>query len=208
MNAAAAPTPRTLDLVVLASGGGTLLQAILDAAALPGAGYRVVAVVTDRPCLANERARGAGVETSVVAIGDHADRAAWDSALTAAVAAHAPGLVVSAGFMKILGDRFLDTFGGATINTHPALLPSFPGAHGVRDALAYGVKVTGCTVHVVDGGVDTGPILAQRALEVYEGEREEDLHERIKSLERELIVATIVGVASGDVDPRTAARPR
>ncbi|WP_333620048.1 phosphoribosylglycinamide formyltransferase [Dietzia sp.] len=202
------PTPdQGTPIVVLASGGGTLLQAILDASAkLPGRPYRVVGVVTDRECPANERARAAGIPTEVVELGNAAAREEWDASLTDVVTSFGAELIVSAGFMKILGPAFLAVFGGRTINTHPALLPAFPGAHGVRDALAYGVKVTGCTVHLVDAGVDTGPILAQRALEVYEGELESQLHERIKALERDLIVATIVGVATGGVDLAAAAR--
>ena len=125
---------------------------------------------------------------------DHATRAEWDAALTAAVAEHRPDLVVSAGFMKIVGPAFLAAFGGRTVNTHPALLPSFPGAHGVRDALAYGVKVTGCTVHFVDDGVDTGPIIAQGVVEVRDEDYEDEgvaLHERIKEVEHRLYPETI-----------------
>ena len=109
-------------------------------------------------------------------VGDHPDRAAWDAAMTAQVAAYDPELVVGAGFMKILGPVFLARFGGRVVNTHPALLPSFPGAHGVRDAMAYGVRVTGCTCHLVDAGVDTGPIIAQRAVEVRDDDTEDSLH--------------------------------
>ena len=166
-------------LVVLASGTGSLLASLLEAAQGDWPG-RVVAVGVDRDCRAVEIARAASVPTFTVRLGDHDDRAAWDAALTAAAAAHQPDLVVSAGFMKILGPRFLDRFAGRVVNTHPALLPSFPGAHAVPDALAYGVRVTGTTVHLVDSGVDTGPILAQRAVEVLPGDTEETLHERIK----------------------------
>lgn len=195
-----ATTTAPLDLVVLASGSGTLLQAILDAAAHEGSPFTVTAVVTDRPCLAVERAENAGIPATVVSVKDHADRAAWDQALAETVQAHQPQLVVSAGFMKILGTAFLARFAGRTLNTHPALLPAFPGAHGVRDALAYGVKVTGCTVHLVDEGVDTGPILDQRAVRVEDGEDEATLHERIKVLEREMIVATLAAIADGSLD--------
>lgn len=197
-----------LRIVVLASGGGTLLQAILDAANSGLAPVEVAAVFTDRECEAVSRAQASGVRTQVVPVGEYPDRAAWDSALSEAVAGASPDLVVSAGFMKILGPRFIDTFAGRTINTHPALLPAFPGAHGVRDALAYGVKITGCTVHLVDAGVDTGPILAQRALGINAGETEDQLHERIKVLERELIVSTLVGIAAGEVDLADAAARR
>lgn len=189
-----------LDLVVLASGSGTLLQAILDAAAEQDSPFTVTAVVTDRRCRAVERAETAGIPATVVPVGDYPDRATWDRALAETVQAYRPQLVVSAGFMKILGAAFLARFAGRTLNTHPALLPAFPGAHGVRDALAYGVKITGCTVHLVDAGVDTGPILDQRAVRIADGEDEATLHERIKVLEREMIVTTLSAIASGSLD--------
>ncbi|WP_268250371.1 phosphoribosylglycinamide formyltransferase [Lentzea cavernae] len=180
------PTPARV--VVLVSGSGTLMQALLDAD-LP---IEVVAVGADRENIEGlKRAERAGVPHFAVKLRDHADRTAWDEALTEAVAAHEPDLVVSAGFMKIIGERFLARFGGRMINTHPALLPSFPGAHAVRDALAYGVHVTGSTVHLVDAGVDTGPILAQEAVVVEPGDTEETLHERIKVVERRLLVETV-----------------
>lgn len=176
-------------VVVLVSGSGTLLQAVLDAADLPA---RVVAVGADRDGIAGlERAERAGVPTFVTKLKDHPDRTAWDRALTKAVTAYEPDLVVSAGFMKILGPEFLAAFGGRVINTHPALLPAFPGAHAVADALAYGVRVTGCTVHLVDAGVDTGPIVAQEAVNVTPGEDVDVLHERIKVVERRLLVDVI-----------------
>lgn len=183
----------TARLVVLVSGSGTNLQALLDAiAADPGYGCEVVAVGADRDGIAGlERAEGAGIPTFVVKVKDHADRAAWDLALAGATAAYEPDLVVSAGFMKIVGKEFLARFGGRIINTHPALLPSFPGAHGVRDALAYGVKVTGCTVHFVDDGVDTGPIIAQGVVEIRPEDDEDALHERIKEVERRLLVEVV-----------------
>lgn len=179
-------------LVVLVSGAGTNLQALLDACADPAYGARVVAVGADRDGTGGvDRARRAGVPTFTVRIPDFPDRAAWDAALTDAIAAHEPDLVVSAGFMKILGPAFLARFGGRTINTHPALLPSFPGAHAVRDALAYGVKLTGCTVHFVDEGVDTGPVIAQEAVPVRWHDDEDSLHERIKQVERRLMVDVV-----------------
>jgi phosphoribosylglycinamide formyltransferase-1 len=186
-------------LVVLVSGSGTNLQALLDAIdADPSYGARVVAVGADRDGIAGlERAERAGLPTFVVKVGEHADRAAWDAALTEATAAYEPDLVVSAGFMKIVGKHFLAAYGGRFINTHPALLPSFPGAHGVRDALAYGAKVTGCTVHFVDDGVDTGPVIAQGVVEVGADDTEEALHERIKDVERRLLV-DVVGRLSRD----------
>lgn len=176
-------------VVVLVSGSGTLLQAVLDATDLP---VRVVAVGADRTGIEGlARAERAGVPNFVVRLKDHPDRDAWDRALTAAVAAHEPDLVVSAGFMKILGPGFLDAFGGRVVNTHPALLPAFPGAHAVADAIAHGVRVTGATVHLVDAGVDTGPIVAQEAVRVSPGEDAGTLHERIKVVERRLLVDVI-----------------
>lgn len=182
-------------LVVLVSGSGSNLQALLDASADPAYGAEIVAVGADRgDILGLERAAKAGLPTFVVRVRDHADRAAWDRALTEAVAAYRPDLVVSAGFMKILGPAFLGRYEGRTVNTHPALLPSFPGAYGVRDALAYGAKVTGCTVHFVDSGVDTGPIIAQGVVAVEEDDEADGgdaLHERIKTVERNLLVEIV-----------------
>ncbi|WP_345713436.1 phosphoribosylglycinamide formyltransferase, partial [Kineococcus glutinatus] len=143
------------------------------------------------------RAAAAGVATFAVPPGEHPDRAGWDAALAAAVADFEPDLVVLAGFMRILGAPFLDAFGGRVLNTHPALLPSFPGAHGVRDALAHGVRVTGCTVHLVDAGVDTGPVVAQAAVDVLDGDDEDTLHERIKEQERRLLVEVVGRMARG-----------
>jgi phosphoribosylglycinamide formyltransferase 1 len=185
-------------LVVLASGTGSLLASLLDAATgdYPA---RVVAVGVDRDCRAVEIATEASLPTFTVRLADHPDRAAWDAALTAAVAAHAPDLIVSAGFMKILGPQFLTQFCGRTLNTHPTLLPAFPGAHGVAEALAYGVKVTGCTVHLVDAGTDTGPILAQEPIAVLDDDDEQTLHERIKVTERRLLVDAVAAVATGGV---------
>ncbi|MGW0179368.1 phosphoribosylglycinamide formyltransferase [Nocardia sp. NPDC003345] len=183
-------------LVVLASGTGTLLRALIEAAADPAYPAVIRAVGVDRECAAAEHAASAGIPTFRIEVGDHPDRAAWDTAFTAAVSGYAPDLVVSAGFMKLLGPEFLDRFGGRIINTHPALLPAFPGAHGVRDALAYGVRVTGSTVHLVDSGVDTGPILAQEAVPVHPGDDEAGLHERIKVVERRLLVEIVAAAAT------------
>ncbi len=185
-------------LVVLASGTGSLLTSLL-AAAVDDYPARVVAVGTDRACAALDIAAAAGVKSYTVRLGDHPDRTEWDRALTAATEAHEPDLVVSAGFMKILGPQFLSRFNGRVVNTHPALLPSFPGAHAVPDALTYGVRVTGCTVHLVDAGVDTGPILAQHAVEVRDEDTEETLHERIKVVERRLLVDVLAALATRGV---------
>jgi formyltetrahydrofolate-dependent phosphoribosylglycinamide formyltransferase len=183
-------------VVVLVSGSGTLLQSVLDASAEPDFPVRVVAVGADRPGIEGlARARRAGVSSFVVRLGDHPDRDAWDKALTGAVEQHRPDLVVSAGFMKILGPAFLERFGGRVVNTHPALLPAFPGAHAVADAVAHGVKVTGCTVHLVDAGVDTGPIVAQQAVSVAPDDDVDTLHERIKVVERRLLVDVIALMA-------------
>ena len=179
-------------LVVLVSGSGTTLQALLDACADPAYGAQVVAVGSDRPDVEGlRRAERAGVPTFVLRVGDHTDRGEWDRALTQAVQEHDPDLVVTAGFMKILGPTFVEHFADRVVNTHPALLPSYPGAHGVRDALAGGARVTGATCHLVDGGVDTGPILEQVAVRVEEGDDEASLHERIKLAERDMLVATL-----------------
>lgn len=184
--------PEPARLVVLASGSGTLLQALLDAAGSPGYPAAVVAVGADREdAVALERADHAGVPQFVVKLKDYADRTAWDAALTKAVAAYEPDLVVSAGFMKLLGPQFLERFAHRIVNSHPALLPAFPGMHAVRDALAAGVAVTGTTVHFVDAGVDTGPIIARRSVEVRPDDDEASLHERIKVIERTLLVDVV-----------------
>ncbi|WP_181781027.1 phosphoribosylglycinamide formyltransferase [Pseudonocardia pini] len=187
--------PTRARLVVLASGSGTLLEALLDAGAeFPAA---VVAVGTDRPGVAAlERAERAHAPVFTVSPKGFADRAEWDAALLRATLEHAPDLVVCAGFMRILGARFLDGIGCPIVNTHPALLPAFPGAHAVRDALAHGVTVTGTTVHLVDAGVDTGPILAQEAVPVLPGDTEAELHERIKVAERRLLVSTVASLCN------------
>jgi len=183
-------------VVVLASGGGSNLAALLAAHDKAWFGARIVAVVTDNPSAgAINIAHDAGIACAVVNPKEFANRTEWDTALAETVAVFSPDLVVSAGFMRILGAGFLARFAGKTINTHPALLPSFPGAHGVRDALAYGVKVTGCTVHVVDAGTDTGPIIAQAAVEILPEDTEETLHERIKVQERRLIVEWVSKLA-------------
>lgn len=186
--------PKPAGIVVLVSGSGTNLQALIDAASDPAYGVRILAVGADRDGIAGlARAERAGIPTFVCRVGDHADRDAWDAALADAISAHDPVLVVSAGFMKLLGPKVLGRH--TVVNTHPALLPAFPGAHAVRDALAYGARVTGCTVHVVDAGVDTGPVLAQTPVAIEQGDTEESLHERIKSVERTLLV-DVVGRAA------------
>jgi phosphoribosylglycinamide formyltransferase 1 len=180
------------------SGAGTNLQAMLDACADPGYGARVVAVGADRDQIpALGRARAAGVPTFSLRVRDFPSRADWDEALTEACAAFSPDLVVLAGFMKLVGASFLKEFGGRIINTHQALLPSFPGMHGVRDALEHGVKITGCTIFLVDEGTDSGPIIAQDAVPVQAGDDEPTLLERVKKTERALLVRTVGEMVRG-----------
>lgn len=184
-------------MVVLASGSGTLLQALLDATGAPGFPARVVAVGADRAGIeALARARRAGVPTFVRRVEDYPSRAEWDRALADSCGEHDPDLILSAGFRKLVGAGFLARFAGRYLNSHPSLLPAFPGVHGVRDALEYGVRVTGCTLFVVDAGMDTGPVLAQEAVDVLPGDDETGLHERIKVVERRLLVSTIEQLAS------------
>jgi len=179
-------------IVVLVSGAGTNLQALIDAATDPAYGVRIAAVGADRDDIEGlSRARRGGIPTFVCRLADFATRAQWDVALASHVADHRPQLVVLAGFMKLTGEAFLAQFGGRTVNTHPALLPSFPGTHGPQKALDYGVKVTGCSLFVVDSGVDTGPIVDQRVVEVRDGDTAETLHERIKTVERQMLVGCV-----------------
>ncbi len=179
-------------LVVLVSGAGTNLQALLDACADPAYGAQIVAVGADREGIeALARAERAGVPTFTHRVKDFPDRADWDRALTQSCAAARPDLIVLAGFMKLVGDQFLGTFGGRVINTHPALLPAFPGMHAVRDALDHGVKLTGCTLFLVDAGLDSGPMIAQAAVPVLDEDDEATLHERVKVAERSLLVETV-----------------
>jgi phosphoribosylglycinamide formyltransferase-1 len=183
-------------VVVLASGTGTLLAALLDAA-VGDYPARIVAVGVDRECKAAHIADAASLPVFTVRLSDYPDRAAWDDAITRATAEHRPDLVVSAGFMKILGPQFLGRFIGRVVNTHPALLPAFPGAHAVPATLAHGVKITGCTVHLVDAGTDTGPILAQQTVPVLDDDNEATLHERIKAVERQLLADVLAAIATG-----------
>ncbi len=184
--------PAPARLVVLVSGSGSNLQALLDATADPAYGARVVAVGADRDGIAGlDRAAAAGVPTFVARLKDFPTRDDWDAALTASVAGHRPDLVVSAGFLKLVGPAFLKAFGDRYVNTHNALLPAFPGIHGPRDALAYGVKIAGATLFFVDAGVDTGPIIAQVSVPVLDDDTEETLTERIKVAERAQLVEQV-----------------
>ena len=180
----------TARLVVLASGSGSTLQAVLDATVDPDFGARVVAAGTDRPgCPAMARAAAAGMTTFAAPLADYPDRADWNAALAEHVAGYRPDLVLLAGFMRVLDAATVSRF--EMINTHPSLLPSFPGGHAIADALAYGVKVTGVTVHRVDAGVDSGPILAQTAVPVLDGDTADTLRQRIQAAEKPLFVDTI-----------------
>lgn len=180
----------TARIVVLASGSGSLLQALLDeVASHPAPDFIICAVICDSPdAHALIRAQSQGVPTAVVAPAEFAGRDEWNTGVADTIAAFEPDWIVCAGFMRILGDATVQRFAGRIINSHPALLPSFAGAHGVRDALAYGVKITGCTIHLVDAGVDTGPIIVQQAVQVETDDDEDSLHERIKIVERQLLL--------------------
>ena len=181
---------------MLVSGGGTNLQALLDASADPAYGAEVVAVGADRDGIEGlARAERVGVPTFVRKVGQFTSRGHWDTTLTDTVAAFDPDLVVLAGFMKLVGHEFLGKFAGRVVNTHPALCPSFPGTSGPADALAYGVKVTGATLFVVDEGVDTGPIIAQTVVPVDDEDDVDSLHERIKVAERQMLVDTVGRIA-------------
>lgn len=178
-------------IIVLASGTGSLFRSLLGSPV----GGLIVALISDvSDCGAVSIAREAGVPTVVVPLSDYPSRSDWDKALLDSVQEWKPDLLVSAGFMRILSENFVQSFPNQILNSHPALLPLFPGAHAVRDAIAAGVTTTGCTIHFVDAGVDTGPIVAQKSLEVHPGESEDHLHERIKVLERELLPHTIITV--------------
>lgn len=186
------PQPRPARLVVLVSGAGTNLQALLDACADPSYGAAVVAVGADRDGVEGlARADAAGVPTFVKRVQDFTTREHWDRAMAETVANFEPDLLVLAGFMKLVGEEFHNRFGGRIVNTHPALSPSFPGMHGPADALEHGVKVSGCTLFVVDDGVDTGPIVAQRAVPVEDDDTTATLHDRIKVAEREMLVDAV-----------------
>ncbi|HSX68073.1 phosphoribosylglycinamide formyltransferase [Nocardioides sp.] len=179
-------------VVVLVSGSGTNLQALLDAAVDPAYGARIVAVGADREGIEGlARADRSNVPTFVASLKDFSSREAWDKALADKVDAFEPDLVVLAGFMKLVGPHFLERFEGRVVNTHPALCPSFPGVNGPGDALAYGVKVTGATLFVVDAGVDTGPIVAQTVVPVEDDDDVSALHERIKVAERQMLVDNV-----------------
>lgn len=194
-------------LIVLASGAGTLLQALLDAQADSSYPAEVVAVFSDRPdAQALTRAKRHGVPVDVVALPDFADRAAWSRELANRAAVHRPDLVVLAGFMKLLSPDFLHRFSGQVINTHPGLLPAFPGAHAVRDALDSGASAAGASVIWVDEGIDTGDVIAQIEVSVLAEDDEGSLHERIKVVEREMLVRVVAGLVTAQRDSTSASR--
>lgn len=197
-------------LIALASGTGTLFQAIVDAAFETDYPADIVALLTDQPgCGAARRAQRAGIPVHEVDPRQFPDRAAWDQALTELARQYDPAWVISVGFMRLLGPNFLGAFPRRVLNTHPSLLPAFPGKQAVADAVSYGVKVTGCTVHVVDEGIDTGPVVAQRVVAVEPGDNEVALHDRIKTVERQLIVEVIDRVSTHglNIDGRKADIP-
>jgi phosphoribosylglycinamide formyltransferase 1 len=209
------PTP-PVRLAVLVSGSGTNLQALLDAiAADPGFGGEVVVVGADRPDAGGlDRARTVGIATVVQPLASHPDRPTWEAALRTELAAHQPQVVVLAGFMRLLSGDFLARWPDRVVNTHPSLLPAFRGAHAVRDALAHGVKLTGCTVHLVDEEVDHGPIIAQEAVPVRPDDDEVGLHERIKAVEHRLLPACVRALCRDELElvgrhvrPRTRPAP-
>ncbi|MDX1658420.1 MAG: phosphoribosylglycinamide formyltransferase [Nitriliruptorales bacterium] len=188
-------------LAVLVSGSGTNLQALLDAAAAGDLGADIVVVGSDRrDAYGLERAEQAGVATVCQELGDHPDRSSWEQALIADLQQHEPEAVVLAGFMKLVSPAFLTTWAGRVLNTHPSLLPAFKGAHAVRDALEYGVKVTGSTVHFVDEKMDHGPIIAQRPVEIHPDDDEDSLHERIKQVEHELLPHCVSLLCAGRLE--------
>jgi phosphoribosylglycinamide formyltransferase-1 len=192
-------------IVVLVSGSGSNMTALIEACELGVVPGRVVGVAADRPCAALDGATARGIESILCSLADYKSRARWNVALLDRVSTLAPDLVVSAGFMRILGPEFVDAFAGRLINLHPSLLPAFPGAHAVRDALAYGVKVTGTTIHLVDHEVDHGPILMQEAVPVLPEDSEESLHERIKEVEHRLLPEAcriMLSISGGSFDPR------
>jgi len=189
-----------LSLVVLISGGGSNLRALLEASEDAEFPARVIAVGADRDADGFEHAEAFGIPTFAAALSNFADRDAWGDALLEQIQVWRPDLVILSGFMKLLPPRVIEALGPNLINTHPAYLPEFPGAHGVRDALAAGVTETGASVILVDNGVDSGPIIAQRRVPVEPGDTEHSLHERIKPVERELLIQAVLDIANGHIN--------
>lgn len=185
-------------LVVLASGSGTLFQSLIDEQENHQA--KIVGLIADVQCQAIDRAKAAGIPVNIVAM--QSDRNLWDHKLSDLIESLNPDLVVSAGFMRILGSAVLEKFEGKIINTHPALLPKFPGAHAVKDAMMAGATETGSTIHFIDAGVDTGEVITQEAIAILPTDTEDSLHERIKQVERKLLVQVVGDFVSGKISPR------
>ncbi|HEU5222408.1 MAG TPA: phosphoribosylglycinamide formyltransferase [Candidatus Lumbricidophila sp.] len=195
-----------LNLVVLISGGGSNLRALLEALATPDAPARVVAIGADRDAAGLALGAEFGIPTFTVPYRDFADRTAWGDAVIAAVRAHEPDLVVLSGLMRLVPPAVVDAFAPHLLNTHPAYLPEFPGAHAVRDALAAGVTETGASLIVVDNSVDGGPIVVQERIPVLPADTEADLHDRIKPVERRILIDTVLAIAEGRLDLAALAR--
>ena len=189
-----------LSLVVLISGGGSNLRALLEVSEDAEFPARVVAVGADRDADGFEHAEAYGIPTFSLAMSSFPDREAWGDAMLEQIRVWQPDLVILSGFMKLFPPRVVDALSPNLINTHPAYLPEFPGAHGVRDAIAAGVTETGASVIVVDNGVDSGPIIAQRRIPVLPGDTEATLHERIKPVERELLIQAVLDIANGHIN--------
>jgi phosphoribosylglycinamide formyltransferase 1 len=193
-------------VVVLISGGGSNLEALLHATEAEDLPVEVVAVGADRQASGLEHARSRGIPVFVCAPADYPDRASWGDALLTQVQRFGADLVVLSGFMRLLPSRVVAALSPHLINTHPAYLPEFPGAHAVRDALAAGTDATGASVIVVDTGVDSGPVVAQRRVPVLPQDTEAVLHDRIKLVERELLAQSLLGIATGTIDLKELVR--
>jgi phosphoribosylglycinamide formyltransferase 1 len=189
-----------LSLVVLISGGGSNLRALLEASEDAEFPARVVAIGADRDADGFAHAEEFGIPTFSVALSSFADRDAWGEALLEEIGVWNPDLVILSGFMKLLPPGVVNALTPRLLNTHPAFLPEFPGAHAVRDALAAGATETGASVIIVDNGVDSGPIISQRRVPLVPGDTEATLHERIKPVERELLIQAVLDIANGDVN--------
>lgn len=191
----------TWRVVVLISGAGSNAEALLSRLDdTPELGVEVVAMGSDVEAPGLDFARHRGIPVFVTAFGEYPSRDEWGEALSRVLESYSPDLIILSGFMRLLPARVVEAFSPRIINTHPAFLPEFPGAHGVRDALAAGVSETGASVIVVDNGIDTGPILAQERVPIHPGDTEETLHQRIKEVERRLLLEVVSGVASGTID--------
>lgn len=196
-----------LRVVVLISGGGTNLKALLEAADQPDYPARIVAVGADVEAAGLAFAEERGIPTFIVPLAGHADRAAWGAALLEQIRIWEPDLTVLSGFMRLLPPAVVAALSPALVNTHPAYLPEFPGAHAVRDAIAAGVDESGASVIVVDSGVDTGPVIVRERVPIHVGDTEATLHERIKPVERRLLIQVVREIADGALALDTLTRP-